>query len=199
MGKLDQTSTEIETLSVEVRHSLQHLQKPFVKLQSLATHGGGSGLTPEELNKLDQYIRNPFEAFATETSGTPLLKEMLRKLARSVSEGKLKLKPEKIRKAEQMIDSITNKDSLAALHQKSQEAMRRKTQLSTSTEIEATRQDLSKLQGQLEHSARKKGIVESEREALQRKHNETIKSISADKDEIEKNITGFLGKKVHIE
>jgi predicted nucleic acid-binding Zn-ribbon protein len=199
MGKLDQTSTEIETLSVEVRHSLQHLQKPFVKLQSLATHGGGSGLTPEELNKLDQYIRNPFEAFATETSDTPLLKEMLRKLARSVSEGKLKLKPEKIRKAEQMIDSITNKDSLAALHQKSQEAMRRKTQLSTSPEIEATRQDLSKLQGQLEHSGRKKGIVESEREALQRKHNETIKSISADKDEIEKNITGFLGKKVHIE
>lgn len=47
MGKLDQTSTEIETLSVEVKHSLQHLQKPFVKLQSLATHGGGSGLTPK--------------------------------------------------------------------------------------------------------------------------------------------------------
>ncbi len=199
MGKLDQTSTEIETLSVEVRHSLQHLQKPFVKLQSLATHGGGSGLTPEELNKLDQYIQSPFEAFATETSGTPLLKEILRKLARSVSEGKLKLKPEKIRKAEQIIDSITNKDSLVTLHRKGQEAMMRKAQLSTSTEIEATRQDLSRLQGQLEHLGRKKGIVESEREALQRKRDETIKSISTDKNEIEKNIMGFLGKKVHIE
>ena len=199
MGKLDQTSTEIETLSVEVRHSLQHLQKPFVKLQSLATHGGGSGLTPEELNKLDQYIQSPFEAFATERSGTPLLKEILRKLARSVSEGKLKLKPEKIRKAEQIIDSITNKDSLVTLHLKGQEAMMRKAQLSTSTEIEATRQDLSRLQGQLEHLGRKKGIVESEREALHRKHDETIKSISADKNEIEKNIMGFLGKKVRIE
>ncbi|MCJ7631476.1 hypothetical protein MUP77_03620, partial [Candidatus Bathyarchaeota archaeon] len=173
MGRLDQTSTEIETLSVEVRHGLQHLQKPFVKLQSLATHGGGSGLTPEELNKLDQYIQNPFEAFATEMSGTPLLKEILRKLARSISEGKLKLKPEKIRKAEQIVDSITNRDSLAMLHQKGQEAMMRKAQLSTSTEIEATRQDLLKLQGQLEHLGRKKGIVESEREALQRKHDET--------------------------
>jgi hypothetical protein len=199
MGKLDQTSTEIETLSVEVRHSLQHLQKPFVKLQSLATHGGGSGLTPEELNKLDQYIQSPFEAFATERSGTPLLKEILRKLARSVSEGKLKLKPEKIRKAEQIIDGITNKDSLVTLHRKGQEAMMRKDQLSTSTEIEATRQDLSRLQGQLEHLGRKKGIVESEREALQRKRDETIKSISTDKNEIEKNIMGFLGKKVHIE
>jgi predicted nucleic acid-binding Zn-ribbon protein len=198
MGRLDQTSTEIETLSVEVRHGLQHLQKPFVKLQSLATHGGGSGLTPEELNKLDQYIQNPFEAFATETSGTPLLKEILRKLARSISEGKLKLKPEKIRKAEQIVDSITNRDSLAMLHQKGQEAMMRKAQLSTSTEIEATRQDLLKLQSQLEHLGRKKGIVESEREALQRKHDETIRRIRADKNEIEKNIMGFLGKKVHI-
>ena len=198
MGRLDQTSTEIETLSVEVRHGLQHLQKPFVKLQSLATHGGGSGLTPEELNKLDQYIQNPFEAFATEMSGTPLLKEILRKLARSISEGKLKLKPEKIRKAEQIVDSITNRDSLAMLHQKGQEAMMRKAQLSTSTEIEATRQDLLKLQGQLEHLGRKKGIVESEREALQRKHDETIRKIRADKNEIEKNIMGFLGKKVHI-
>jgi hypothetical protein len=169
-----------------------------VKLQSLATHGGGSGLTPEELNKLDQYIQNPFEAFATEMSGTPLLKEILRKLARSISEGKLKLKPEKIRKAEQIVDSITNRDSLAMLHQKGQEAMMRKAQLSTSTEIEATRQDLLKLQGQLEHLGRKKGIVESEREALQRKHDETIRKIRADKNEIEKNIMGFLGKKVHI-
>jgi chromosome segregation ATPase len=77
--------------------------------------------------------------------------------------------------------------------------MMRKAQLSTSTEIEATRQDLSRLQGQLEHLGRKKGIVESEREALQRKRDETIKSISTDKNEIEKNIMGFLGKKVHIE
>jgi predicted nucleic acid-binding Zn-ribbon protein len=199
MGKLDQTGTEIETLSVEVKHSLQHLQKPFVKLQSLATHGGGSGLTPEELNKLDQYIQSPFEALATETSGTPLLKEMLKKLGRSISEGKLKLKPEKIRKAEQAIDNITNKDTLVALHQKSQEATMRKTQLSTSTEIEATRQDLFKLHEHLEHLGRKKGIAESEREALQRKRDETVKTIRTGKSQIEKNIMEFLSRKVHVE
>jgi len=199
MGKLDQTGIEIETLSVEVKHSLQHLQKPFVKLQSLATHGGGSGLTPEELNKLDQYIQSPFEALATETSGTPLLKEMLKKLGRSISEGKLKLKPEKIRKAEQAIDNITNKDTLVALHQKSQEATMRKTQLSTSTEIEATRQDLFRLHEHLEHLGRKKGIAESEREALQRKRDETVKTINTGKSQIEKNIMEFLSRKVHVE
>lgn len=199
MGKLDQTSTEIETLSVEVKHSLQHLQKPFVKLQSLATHGGGSGLTPEELNKLDQYIQSPFEALATETLGTPLLKEMLKKLGRSISEGKLKLKPEKIRKAEQAIDNITRKDTLVALHQKSQEATMRKTQLSTSTEIEATRQNLFKLQELLEHLGRKKGVAESEREALQRKRDETVKTIRTGKSQIEQNIMEFLSRKVHVE
>jgi len=199
MGKLDQTSTEIETLSVDVKHSLQHLQKPFVKLQSLATHGGGSGLTPEELNKLDQYIQSPFEALATETLGTPLLKEMLKKLGRSISEGKLKLKPEKIRKAEQAIDNITRKDTLVALHQKSQEATMRKTQLSTSTEIEATRQNLFKLQELLEHLGRKKGVAESEREALQRKRDETVKTIRTGKSQIEQNIMEFLSRKVHVE
>lgn len=199
MGKLDETSKEIEALSVEVKHSLQPLQKPFVKLQSLATHGGGSGLAPEELNKLDQYIQNPFEALASETSGTPLLKEILKKLGRSISEGKLKLKPEKVRKAELAIANITNKDTLVALHQKSQEVTLRKTQLSTSTEIEATRQDLSKLQERLEYLGRKKGIVESEREALQRKRDETVKTISRDKSQIEKNIMDFLDRKVHLE
>lgn len=199
MGKLDQTSTEIETLSVDVKHGLQHLQKPFVKLQSLATHGGGSGLTPEELNKLDQYIQSPFEALATETSGTPILKEMLKKLGRSISEGKLKLKPEKIRKAEQAIDNITRKDTLVALHQKSQEATMRKTQLSTSTEIEATRQNLFKLQELLEHLGRKKGVAESEREALQRKRDETVKTIRTGKSQIEQNIMEFLSRKVHVE
>jgi predicted nucleic acid-binding Zn-ribbon protein len=199
MGKLDETSKEIEALSVEVKHSLQPLQKPFVKLQSLATHGGGSGLTPEELNKLDQYIRNPFEALASETSGTPLLKEILKKLGRSISEGKLKLKPEKVRKAELAIANITNKDTLVALHQKSQEVTLRKTQLSTSTEIEATRQDLLKLQERLEYLGRKKGIVESEREALQTKRDETVKTVSRDKGQIEKNIMEFLDRKVHLE
>lgn len=198
MGKLRQTSAEIKTLSSEVKQSLRHLRKPFVKLQSLATHGGGSGLTPEELSKLDQYIQNPFQAFATETSGTPLLKQILRKLAQSISDGKLKLKADKTRKAEQMMDSITNSDSLATLHHACREASTRKTELSTSTEIESTRLDLSSLQERLEHLGRKRARVQGERQTLQRKHDETVESISTGKNEIEKNIEGILSKKVHV-
>jgi predicted nucleic acid-binding Zn-ribbon protein len=199
MSQLHQTTTEIDALSAEVKHSLQQLQKPFIKLVSLSTHGGGSGLTPEELNKLRQYIENPFEAFGTETPDAPILKEVVKKLQRSISDGKLKLKPEKVRKAEQTIDSIVNKDSLVSLQEKCRDAMMRKVQLSLSTEIEATRQDLFKLQEYVEYLGRKKGITETEQETVQKKIDDNLKTISTDKSEIEKNISGFLGKKVHLD
>src|SRR5512136_1987351 len=44
VGQLSQTGNEIELLTAETKHNLQHLQKPFIKLQALATHGSGSGL-----------------------------------------------------------------------------------------------------------------------------------------------------------
>ena len=199
IGQLHQTGTEIDSLSMDVKHSLQHLQKPFVKLQSLATHGEGSGLTPEELSKLCQYLENPFEAFSTEASGHPLLRQILLKLDRSISEGKLKLKPEKIRKAEQTIDNIVNRNSLADLHQKSRDAMTRKTQLSTSEEVTVMQQDLSKIQVHVEDLRRRRGVVETEEASIGRAHKETSEKIRSHKAEIEKNILSFLNKTVRIE
>jgi len=199
IGQLHQTGTEIDSLSMDVKHSLQHLQKPFIKLQSLATHGGGSGLTPEELGKLYQYLENPFEAFSTEAPGHPLLRQILLKLDRSISEGKLKLKPEKIRKAEQTIDSIVNRNSLADLHQKSRDAMARKTQLSTSEEVTVMQENLSKIQAHVGDLARKRGVVETEEASIKRAREETSEKIHSHKAEIEKNIFSFLNKTVRIE
>ena len=199
IGQLHQTGTEIDSLSMDVKHSLQHLQKPFIKLQSLATHGGGSGLTPEELGKLYQYLENPFEAFSTEAPGHPLLRQILLKLDRSISEGKLKLKPEKIRKAEQTIDSIVNRNSLADLHQKSRDAMARKTQLSTSEEVTVMQENLSKIQAHVGDLTRKRGVVETEEASIKRAREETSEKIHSHKAEIEKNIFSFLNKTVRIE
>ncbi|MGD0977671.1 MAG: hypothetical protein ABR962_00865 [Candidatus Bathyarchaeia archaeon] len=199
IGQLHQTGTEIDSLSMDVKHSLQHLQKPFIKLQSLATHGGGSGLTPEELGKLYQYLENPFEAFSTESPGHPLLRQILLKLDRSISEGKLKLKPEKIRKAEQTIDSIVNRNSLADLHQKSRDAMTRKTQLSTSEEVTVMQENLSKIQAHVGDLTRKRGVVETEEASIKRAREETSEKIHSHKAEIEKNIFSFLNKTVRIE
>ncbi len=199
IGQLNQIDLEIEALSMEVKHGLQHLQKPFIKLQSLSLHGGGSGLTPEELNKLNQYLENPFEAFATEEAGYPLLKQILQKLARSLDEGKLKLKTDKERKAEQAIDKILNKNSLASLHQKCIESMTRKRQLSTSAEVAETKSDLSRLQEHLERLERRRESIESEKNAIERAYSETLEKIRNHKNQIEKNIFSFMDRRVRIE
>lgn len=199
MSQLNQISTQIQALNMEVKHSLQHLQKPFIKLQSLTIHGGGSGITPEELNKLNQYLENPFEALATEKTGYPLLKNVLQKLERAMSENKLKLKSDKMRKAEQALDNILNKNSLASLHQKCTDAIAQRKQLSTSAEVTETKSDLSKLQEHLENLERRKGIVESEESTVNRAYNETLEKIRNHKATIEKNVFGFMGKRIRIE
>lgn len=199
ISQLSQTNSEIEDLCVEVKHGLRYLQKPFIKLQSLATHGEGSGLTPEELSKLNQYLENPFEAFSTEAAGHPLLRHILRKLELSISQGKLKLKAEKVRKAEQTIEEIASKNSLASLHQKCTDAIARRARLSSSEEVTAKQQDLLNLQEQLEDLKRRREIVETEEFSIKRAYDETREKIRSHKDEIEKNILSFMGKTVRVE
>jgi len=199
ISQLDQIDMEIEALSMEVKHSLQHLQKPFIKLQSLNLHGEVSGLTPEEINKLNRYVENPFEALATEDVGYPLLRQILQKLTRSVSSGKLKLKPDKERKAEQAIDKILNMNSLASLHQNGINVMMRKKQLSTSAKLAETKSNLSKLQENIEKLERRVESVESEKKVAEKVYNETLENIRNHKNQIEKNILGLMDRIIRIE
>jgi hypothetical protein len=196
--QLSQTGDEITLMLEEVKHNLQHLQKPFIKLQSLATHGSGSGLTPEELNKLAQYLENPFEALSTEEEGYPLLRQILLKLNRFLSEDKLKLKPEKVRKAEQVIINIIDNNSLTNLHQKCKDVQTRKTRLSTSAEVAATEKELAKLNEHMELLKRNRGVVEAEEFAIGRNHTETLEKIQNHKEEIQKNVLSFLGRKLVV-
>jgi hypothetical protein len=199
ISQLSQVNLEIGALNAEVKHYLQHLQKPFIKMQALSLHGGGSGLTQDEIKKLTQYLENPFEALATETDGYPLLKQILQKLALSISSEKLKLKPDKMRKAEQAIENILKRNSLSGIHKKCVDALTRKRSISTSTELAESQSDLSKLQATFENLERKKNAVESEEKSLQRAIKEAIEKIQNHKDRIEKNIFNFLGKTIVIE
>ncbi|MEM3731107.1 MAG: hypothetical protein QW667_06655 [Candidatus Bathyarchaeia archaeon] len=199
IGQLSQIDREIEALNTEVKQAFQHLQKPFIKMQSLALHGEGSGLTPEEINKLNQYLDNSFQALATEEKGYPILRHLLQKLARLMVEEKLKLKPEKIRKAEQAINNIVNKNSLESLHEKCAEVLMRKRQLSTSAEIAETKSLLLKLQEQLKEIERKRERIEFEKAALERAYEDLAGKIQQNKVNVERNIMGFLGKAVQIE
>jgi hypothetical protein len=128
-----------------------------------------------------------------------LLRHILRKLELSISQGKLKLKAEKVRKAEQTIEEIASKNSLASLHQKCTDAIARRARLSSSEEVTAKQRDLLNLQEQLEDLKRRREIVETEEFSIKRAYNETREKIRSHKDEIEKNILSFMGKTVRVE
>lgn len=201
-GGLDQLShidAEMRVLSGEVRQSLHHLQKPFVKLQSLALRGEGSGLTPEELSKLNQYVADPFQALAMEEADHPLLRQILEKMDRAISEGKLKLKPEKTKKVEQLAENILAKRSLVALHEKSMKTVGLHRQLSASDEVAETGKHLTKLVERLEGLERKRKIIEGELTTLERNRIETEEKIRNYKAEIQKNAFDFTNERIQIE
>jgi hypothetical protein len=199
LSQLNQINTEIGALTYDIKHNLRHLQKPFIKLQSLSLHGGGSGLTQDELKKLNQYLAYPFEALATEEPEYAVLREILQKLSRALSEDKLKLKPEKTRKAEQTMDSVLNKSSLTDFYQKCKEAKMQKNQLLASPEVAEAEKETSKHRERLEEVERRRRVIESEKSTIEQTYTKISEEIQHDKREIEKNIFGFMSKQVHIE
>ncbi|MGQ9551311.1 MAG: hypothetical protein ACUVUE_02680 [Candidatus Bathycorpusculaceae bacterium] len=198
LNELDKIDIEVQTLSTEVKNCLQHLQKPFIKTQALALHGGGAGLTQDEVKKLGQYLENPFEALATEETGCPLLKQILQKLSRLMAEGKLKLKPEKARKAELALGSMLTTDSLGKLHKKCVAVMAARNQLTASTEMEEARRNFSRLNQEIEKLGIRRSNIESQEITIDKTYNETLEKIQNHKGEIEKNILSFVGRKVQI-
>jgi hypothetical protein len=200
-GPIDQLNlveAETETLSKELRRELRHLRKPFKKLQALATQGGGSGLTPDELKKLDDYMTTPLEALAAEGVGYSMLRQILEKLSRLISEDKLKLKSDKARKAVQSIERILNRNSLAGLQARSINVVNRRTQLVTSSRMDQIKQDLSLYQDQVKQLNARKMSVETH-EAVKENAETDIKTrISNSKRAIEKNVYSFLGRKIEI-
>jgi cell division protein FtsB len=198
ISQLREINSEIEKLRKEVCHHLRHLQKPFLKLQSLALHGGGSGLTPEETQKLNDYLTNPFEALATEEKGYPLLKGILKKLSAAMAYGKLKLKQDKERKARQTIEEILNEDVLASLRQKCGEEWMRRNKLSSSSALEETRTEIQRLQEHIDQLEKTVERLKTEEQTLERSQRETLEKIKKCKSQMEKNIFDFTGKKVSV-
>lgn len=199
VSQLNQTNMQIDILRVETKRALRHLRKPFIKLQALSLRGGGSGLTQEELKKLAQYLEHPFEALAIEEADYPQLRQILEKTAHLMADRKLKLKHDKMRKAEQAIDNILNKRSLASLGHRCAEAMSRKKQLSGSEEVRETKHALSRLQESVEKLEIQKTRIETEQSTIRQVYDETSSKIRNHKSQIEKNILNFMNRRVHIE
>jgi len=198
IDKLKLVDAEIESLGCEVKQSLRHFQKPFIKMQALSVQGGGSGLTPDEVRKLGQYLEKPFEALSTEEDGFPLLKQILEKMVRLIDEGKLKLKSDKARKAEQSADDVLRRDSLVSLHARCNEMASRKQQLLSSTKLDEIRRNISVVQEQIEQVKARKASVEAHEAVKEHEKFDTQEKIQNHKHAIEKNVFSFLNKKIQI-
>jgi hypothetical protein len=189
---------EIEKSTKELKHFMRHLQKPFKKMQALALYRGGAGLTVEERDKLDKYLQKPFKALATENSGYPMLKQILKKMISLINEGKLKLKSDKKRKAEQDVVGILNRDSLGRIHRRCVEAANRERQILNSEKMEETKRSLSKFQEENKRLKVRLARVQAHEAVKERTRNELTSRISSHKRAIEKNVQSSLEEKVKV-
>jgi len=198
IDKLNLVNAEIDALSNELKHSLRYLQKPFIKMQALATSGGGGGITPDELSKVNQYLEKPLDAFTTEENGYPMLKQILQKLENLMAEDKLKLKQVKARKAVQSLNEILRKDSLAKLQIRCGEMATRKEQLLASSKMDEIKRSLSVFQEQVDQLNARKTSIETHEAVKENANNEALEKISNLKRSIERNIYSSIEIKVQI-
>ena len=195
--ELAQINERIKELKGNVKRELRHLQKPFLKFQTLVNSPGYS-LFPEATKKLDEYLTNPFEALATEKEGYPLLRSILQKIEDALDKKKLKLKPSRMRKAKDQIDSILNKTALLSLHQNCNEAFSKKNELSTSGTISESRDERAGLQNRLKDLQRRKRLLEARDARFEKEHKEARKGVEMQKKDLEKIVSDLSDKNVQI-
>jgi prefoldin subunit 5 len=198
IDKLNLVNTEIESLSNEVKNTLRHLQKPFIKMQALATSGGGGGITPDELTKINQYLDLPFDALVGEQPGYPELRGILEKLEGMMVKDTLKLKPDKARKAEQLSNEILHKNLLDSLQIRCKEMAFSRDQLLASAKMNEINRCLAQYQEQLSLLKARKTSVETHETVKANSYQETVDKIGNLKRTIEKDVFTAIGKKIQI-
>jgi len=197
LTELMEAEKRIRELRKSVKHSLRHLQKPFFKLQRL-TRRGNVAIPLDEARKLGDYLRDPFEALATEEEGHPMLKGILRKVEEAITQGKLKLKSTRLRKAQEQIDSVLNHASLNLLHKSCMEARSRKTQLLTSGVAATFQNKLVGLQEELRQLQKENELISSRIKAIESEHRQLLEKIENEKKELEKTVFHLTGKNIQV-
>jgi len=195
IGELEQINTRIKELEEKVKHDLRHLQKPFLKFQSLV-RGSSYSLPLDETKKLDEYLSDPFMAIATEDEGYPLLKGILQKMEDAITKGKMKLKSSRLRKAEQEISEVLRKDALSALHQSCKELFSQRQQLLTSEAIATFEDKLTQFQRNLRELEKQKELMDSRKAVLESERKKIMDKVENQKRELEKTISELTDKNV---
>ncbi|MCW4017086.1 MAG: hypothetical protein NWF00_00135 [Candidatus Bathyarchaeota archaeon] len=199
LKELNRLDAEVDALSDELKQTLRHLQKPFLKMQALATFGGGGGITPDELKMIGLYMDNPFEAIVAEQAGCPVLNQILEKLLDLMAENKLKLKSDKKRKAKQDVDEILKSDTLTDLHKRCVEVFTLKEKLLTSKEMEEATQHLSLLKEQMETLRIRRDSIEADEKMKENQRQDLLDRARHLKSSVEANVLSFMGRQVQLQ
>jgi hypothetical protein len=184
-------------LSKKVKHELRHIEKPFLKFQSLVNSPGYS-LVPEETDKLDAYLTDSFYALATEKEGYPLLKTILQKIDAVIDSKKMKLKSSRLRKAKDQIHKIVDKNALLALQMECIEILNKKCQLFSSGKINDYKNEKNMLLERLKILELRKSSLEIKDARLEKEYKDTLDKVDTQKLLIEKIVSDLVDKDVQI-
>jgi predicted nucleic acid-binding Zn-ribbon protein len=197
LDNLAEAKQRAQQLRKQVKHELRHLQKPFIKFAKLARVSGGI-LSSEEVEKLSQYLKDPFTALATEESGYPKLKSILRRVGQAIDEGKLRLKGSRLKKGREEIDEIINKNKLDSLHHDSVHVFSSVQQLLSSKETQTAKSRSEQLLRRLEELRKKREMLEARLNELEGEHEQSLGRVSEQKKTLEKMVYGSLAKPVDL-
>ena len=198
LNQLSQVDTEIEKLSSELHFAFRRLEKPFKKMHALTLRDNSIGLTSKEISFLENYIENQFAAITKEQPNYPVLKQILKLLNSLLETGKLKLKSDKKRKAQDTIKKISN-DSLVKLQERSIENIKQKQNLLSSTMLAEITKKENVLKEQNRKIKARKARIDAHALVKEKKYNQIKYQINKNKRLIEKNILDSVEKTVKIE
>jgi len=196
-GELDQINQKINELEDEVKHDLRHLQKPFLKFQTLARRSNYS-LPLDETEKLNEYLSKPFMAFVTEDEGYPMLKRILQKIEDAIAKGKMKLKGSRLRKAKKQINGILRNDVLISLYRSCKEAFSQRQQLLTSEAVVTLQNKLAHFQNILRELQKQGELMNSRNAILKSEHEKILRKIKNQKRELENIILELTNKNARV-
>ena len=197
VSELVQINGEIEESENALKLNLRYLEKPFLKFQKLV-QGPGYRLPLNETKKLNQYMRHPFEALATEEEGYPLLRRILEGMENAMTKGKLRLKRSRLGKAREQIDNILDKNSLVPLHESCSEAFSKREQLMASEAVTVSKRRQAKLEEHLGGLQKRKKLVDSRMTALERRYKAELENIESQKKELENAVLEITDKSIKV-
>lgn len=197
VSELAQIKIEIEELEKALKRDLRYLQKPFLKFQKLI-QGPEYRLPPKETKKLDQYVQHPFEALATEKKGYPQLRKILLEMVDAMVKGKLRLKRSRLRKAQEQINEILNKNSLAPLHEDCSKTFSKRQRLLTSKAIAISKRGRESLERRLHRLKKRKKLADSRMTVLNRRYKAELEDIKSQKMALENAVLEIANKSIRV-